>query len=31
VLERYAPVKKAVVRVVDGTNGPEGVQVSFGL
>ena len=32
VLERYAPVKKAVVRVVDGHDRPlEGVQVSFGL
>jgi len=32
VLERYAPVKKAVVRVVDSSGRPiEGVQVSFGL
>ena len=32
VLERYAPVKKAVVRVVDRSGRPlEGVQVSFGL
>lgn len=32
VLERYAPVKKAVVRVVDPSGRPiEGVQVSFGL
>ncbi len=32
VLEQYAPVKKAVVRVVDPSDRPlEGVQVSFGL
>ncbi|MFA5302160.1 MAG: transglutaminase-like domain-containing protein [Bacteroidales bacterium] len=32
LLERYAPVKKAVVRVVDASGLPlEGVQVSFGL
>lgn len=32
ILERYAPVKKAIVRVVDPSGRPlEGVQVSFGL